>query len=80
MYSRLIANVLGPSMQANGVESHVSNFFDDLGVAEMTWLNHLRRLEQVFKLFQDAKIYPKPNKCVFGYSRLEFCGQMLSRD
>lgn len=36
-YVRLITNVLGPIMQANGEKSHVSNFFDGVAVAGVTW-------------------------------------------
>jgi len=45
-------------------------YIDDIAVADETWEEHLRNLEEVFRICRRKKISLKQTKCKFGNARL----------
>ena len=55
-------------------------YLDDCIVHAADSATFLLRLEQVFLRFQKHKILLKPAKCRFGFSEVQFCGRVISKE
>ena len=55
-------------------------FMDDILIFSNDWDSHLRHLEQVFKILTNNQLYAAPKKCIFGQSKIEFLGNIISEE
>jgi len=53
-------------------------FFDDILIFSKTFEEHIRHLEMVFCLLQQGQFFLKYSKCVFGESKIEYLGHIIS--
>ena len=56
---------------------NVVSFIDDICCYNSTWTEHLKTLEQVFQILQQANLAAKPVKCELGFSDLGFLGHRV---
>jgi hypothetical protein len=55
-------------------------YLDDCIVHGATDKSFLENLEKVFQRFSKHKLFLKPGKCKFGVPKVEFCGQVISKE
>ena len=52
-------------------------FFDDILIHTISWEDHLKTLENVFSILQEANLSVQPSKCFLGYTDVEFLGHQV---
>ena len=55
-------------------------FFDDILIYRSCWEDHLKHLREVFQILQQEQLYPKPSKCTFGATVIEYLGHFISAE
>jgi hypothetical protein len=55
-------------------------FFDDILIYHKTWKTHLSHLDQVLYLLSQHQLFLKQSKCAFGASKVEYLGNIVSKD
>lgn len=53
-------------------------FFDDILVYSRSWEDHLHQLQIVISILQDNHLFAKKTKCIFGVTRVEYLGHVIS--
>lgn len=53
-------------------------FFDDILVYSRSWEDHLHQLQIVISILQDNHLFAKETKCIFGVTRVEYLGHVIS--
>lgn len=53
-------------------------FFDDILVFSSTLDLHLQHLRIILELLQQHQLYAKRSKCIFGCSKVEYLGHIIS--
>ena len=57
--------------------SNVVNYIDDILIHTISWEDHLKTLENVFSILQEANLSVRPSKCFLGYTDVEFLGHQV---
>ena len=57
--------------------SNVVNYIDDILIHTISWEDHLKTLENVFSILQEANLSDRPSKCFLGYTDVEFLGHQV---
>ena len=55
-------------------------FFDDILIYSASWNKHLQHLQAVFQVLLHHQLFVKHSKCVFGTSRIEYLGHVISSE
>ena len=55
------------------------HYMDDVIIGSQTWEEHLATLHQIFTRLRQHNLTAKPEKCQFGYSKLEFLGHVVGQ-
>ena len=74
-YARLNSKVFG-DLIGHGVEV----FFDDLGIATISFEEHIQLLGEVLRRYSDAGMSINPKKCHFFKDSLSFVGHVIDKD
>ena len=53
------------------------NYIDDILIHTISWEDHLKTLENVFSILQEANLSVRPSKCFLGYTDVEFLGHQV---
>jgi len=59
--------------------SYVCNLLDDVLIFSETFEEHLKHVEAVLTVMEDAKVFLNLSKCTFGFSELKWMGHILGR-
>jgi len=70
VFNRLMRNILGDL-------DNVETFLDDILIHTVTWEEHCKVLEEVFKRLRKANLTAKPSKCEIGEESLEYLGHIV---
>ena len=55
------------------------HYMDDVIIGSETWEQHLATLRMIFNRLRQHNLTAKPEKCQFGYSKLEFLGHVVGQ-
>ena len=69
-FSRMMRKLL------KGIEN-VDNYIDDILIHTVTFDEHMRILNEVFKRLRKAHLTVKPSKCFLAYDEIEFLGHVI---
>jgi hypothetical protein len=53
-------------------------FFDDILVYNNTWQEHMRNLDEVFRIIKAQSFYAKESKCEFGMTEMLYLGHIIN--
>lgn len=53
-------------------------FFDDILIYNVSWYDHLKKLETVLHTLQVHHLFAKFSKCSFGLQQVEYLGHIVS--
>lgn len=55
-------------------------FFDDIFIDSQTMDDHLHHLHIILKILADHTLFANEKKCLFGQSRVEFLGHVITQE
>jgi hypothetical protein len=70
--------VMDHEIRVHGLQDFTACYVDDIVIFSDTPEEHMKHLEQLFKLCQEVGLRIHPGKCVFGADAVEFLGHTVS--
>jgi hypothetical protein len=52
-------------------------FFDDLLIYSVTWEDHLKHVDEIFRIMEEQSLYAKESKCEIGMSEVLYLGHII---
>lgn len=73
IFQRLIQKIL------HNCKGYAENFIDDVVIYSNTWVDHMKHLEKVFSMINEAGLTAKPSKCTIGHAKVQFMGHLVGK-
>ena len=75
-YQRVMSSLVG---EGTDHASYVCNLLDDVLIFSETFEDHLKHVDAVLTVMEQAKIFLNLSKCTFGFAELKWMGHILGR-